>query len=282
MYKNLQYGNAYGYYSVKNSSTALSRIKLAAAFFFTVPGPKMIWQFGELGYDISIDFGGRLSNKPIKWDYYNDPARRVLFKVFAALMRLKAYDAFRSDSIVADVAGPAKRIAITHPSMDVTIIGNFDVTPLGIDPTFSRTGIWYDYFSGDSIDITNTQALRYLQPGEFHIYTTMKLPTPDLSVDTNGGLPPSDFALHQNYPNPFNLSTTITFDIPVTSKFALKLYNVLGQQITLLDEGELQPGRYRRVWNGTTSAGRGAASGVYFARLQAGPFLAVRKLLLIR
>jgi len=282
MYKNLQYGNADGYYNVKTLSTALSRIKLAAAFLLTIPGPKMIWQFGELGYDISIDFGGRLSNKPIRWDYSNDPARRVLFKTFAALTRLKAQDAFRSTNFVVSVAGPAKRITITHPSMDVTIIGNFDVISLGIDPAFSRTGIWYDYFSGDSINITNTQALRYLQPGEFHIYTTMKLPTPDLGEGTNGGHPPSEFALHQNYPNPFNLSTTITFDIPAASTFTLKIYNVLGQEIALVDEGELQPGRYRRVWNGTTSAGRVAESGVYFARLQMDSRVDVKKLLLIR
>ncbi|NEW79809.1 MAG: alpha-amylase, partial [Gelidibacter sp.] len=51
MYKNLQFGNSNATYNVKNLNTALSRQELAGMFFFTIPGPKMIWQFGELGYD---------------------------------------------------------------------------------------------------------------------------------------------------------------------------------------------------------------------------------------
>ncbi len=67
--KILTYGNSNARYNIKELNTALNRIKLAAAFFITVPGPKMIWQFGELGYDYSIDYNGRVGNKPIKWDY---------------------------------------------------------------------------------------------------------------------------------------------------------------------------------------------------------------------
>ncbi|MDX2429703.1 MAG: alpha-amylase family glycosyl hydrolase, partial [Bacteroides sp.] len=67
MYKNLEHGNASGAYNIKDLNTALARMELAGAFFFTVPGPKMIWQFGELGYDYSIDYACRVCNKPIKW-----------------------------------------------------------------------------------------------------------------------------------------------------------------------------------------------------------------------
>jgi 1,4-alpha-glucan branching enzyme len=69
MYKNLLYGNSSGDYQIRDLPTALSRMKAAAAFFFTVPGPKMMWQFGELGFDYSIDYNGRLGRKPIRWDY---------------------------------------------------------------------------------------------------------------------------------------------------------------------------------------------------------------------
>ncbi len=54
MYKNIRFGNSAPTYNIKDTSVALNRIKLAAAFYFTIPGPKMIWQFGELGYDYSI------------------------------------------------------------------------------------------------------------------------------------------------------------------------------------------------------------------------------------
>ena len=57
--------------SVKHK-IALDRMELAGAFYFTIPGPKMIWQFGELGYDISINQNDRTGNKPIKWEYFDE------------------------------------------------------------------------------------------------------------------------------------------------------------------------------------------------------------------
>lgn len=282
MYKNLTYGNSGWRYDVKNLSTALNRIKLAAAFFFTIPGPKMIWQFGELGYDISIDNGGRVGDKPIKWDYYSDSERKSLFNVFAALMKLKAYDAFRSDSVVANVAGAGKSITIYHSSMDVTIIGNFDVVPLTINPNFSRGGTWYDYFSGDSIYIASAHDLRQLQPGEFHIYTTKKLLTPDLGEVKPGENTPSDFVLHQNYPNPFNSSTTFQFDVPVPSSLSLKIFNLLGQEVAVLANGTFAAGEHQVIWNGRTDTGVQASSGVYFVRLEADSFTDTKKTVLMK
>lgn len=61
----------------------------AAAFFFTIPGPKMIWQFGELGFDYSIEYNGRVGNKPIRWDYIEDSERRALYDVYSNLIKLK-------------------------------------------------------------------------------------------------------------------------------------------------------------------------------------------------
>ncbi|MGN6401093.1 MAG: alpha-amylase family glycosyl hydrolase, partial [Flavisolibacter sp.] len=80
-YKNIKYGNSSASYNVKDTATALKRMELNAAFLFTIPGPKMIWQFGELGYDYSRCYlssngeGGdcdhKLDAKPIRWDYLN-------------------------------------------------------------------------------------------------------------------------------------------------------------------------------------------------------------------
>ncbi|HSR18294.1 MAG TPA: alpha-amylase family glycosyl hydrolase, partial [Ignavibacteriaceae bacterium] len=156
MFKNLQYGNSSGDYNIKDLGTALIRIKLAAAFFFTIPGPKMIWQFGELGYDVSIDNPCRVCNKSIKWEYFNQPARNNLYKVFSALINLKKnYDAFRSTAFTTSLSGAGKRINITESSMNVTIIGNFNVQQIEINPSFQYTGIWYDYFDADSINVSD-------------------------------------------------------------------------------------------------------------------------------
>ena len=75
----------------------MSQLATNAAFFFTVPGPKMIWQFGELGYDFSInsDINGNINNanrtskKPIKWDYYDVAERKQLHDAYARLIELR-------------------------------------------------------------------------------------------------------------------------------------------------------------------------------------------------
>jgi len=66
----------------KNLSLSLVRAELSAAFFFTIPGPKMIWQFEELGYDYSINYDCRTCEKPIRWDYFDQPERQRLYSHF--------------------------------------------------------------------------------------------------------------------------------------------------------------------------------------------------------
>ena len=282
MYKNLQYGNSFGNYNVKDLNTALQRMKLAAAFFFTVPGPKMISQFGELGYDVSINDPCRTCDKPIRWNYYGDQARLNLYKVFSALINLKEkYDVFRSSNFSTIVTTYTKRINITDPSMDVTIIGNFYVQTSNIDPEFQQTGWWYDYFSGDSINVTNPSEYISMQPGEFHIYTTVKLPTPEPyivdDVEKTNDVTVTNFNLEQNYPNPFNPSTSIRYSIPKTSLVTLKVYDVLGREVKSLINEEKPAGNYQIELNISS-----LASGVYFYRLQAGSFVQTKKMLLIK
>ncbi|MES2882009.1 MAG: alpha-amylase family glycosyl hydrolase, partial [Bacteroidota bacterium] len=87
-FKNIKYGNSSGSYNVKDTATALKRMELNAAFLLGIPGPKMIWQFGELGYDYSRCYlstngeGGdcdkKLDPKPIRWDYLQVPERKQL------------------------------------------------------------------------------------------------------------------------------------------------------------------------------------------------------------
>jgi 1,4-alpha-glucan branching enzyme len=299
MYKNLMYGNSSGSYSIRDINTAINRMKLAAAFFFTIPGPKMIWQFGELGYDYSINFNGRTGNKPIRWDYFSDPKRLKLYKVFAELINLKKnYDAFRSGTFTTVLSGYAKRINITHSTMDVAIVGNFHVIPISSQPTFSRTGTWYDFFSGDSIIVTNVDTLVTLQPGEFKIYTTVKLPTPEPGLITEiesefSGTSPSNFELFQNYPNPFNPTTAIRYAIPLLRGdergvlIKLIVYDVLGNEVATLVNEEKPAGSYEVEFSaagGSASGGdvNNLSSGVYFYQLKAGNFLETKKMILLR
>src|SRR5699024_6204589 len=120
--------------------------------------------------------------KPIKWEYYSNPSRERLYKTFKALIRLrKSHPAFTSDAsaLTMDLDEAIKRIVIDHPDMDVSIVGNFGVTEKEVSPSFTQTGKWYTFFSGDTLAVSNTDTTVRLQPGKFHIYTTQKLDQPE-------------------------------------------------------------------------------------------------------
>ncbi len=184
MYKNLTYGNIGNpnYYIKDNLVLSLVRAELATAFLFTIPGPKMMWQFGELGYDYSINYNNdRTGLKPIRWDYYSNPNRYRLYSVYKELIKLKENDpAFQSSDFTLNVGDSLKIIAINNPSMDVRIIGNFSVNKQKIDASFSKTGMWYDYFSGDSLTVTDVHQLINLDISEYRIYTSVKLAKPNI------------------------------------------------------------------------------------------------------
>ena len=106
--------------------------------------------------------------------------------------------------------------------------------------------------------------------------------TSALGVDDNESIP-NQFALHQNYPNPFNPSTQISFDIPEGGEYImLNIYNILGQNVSTMVNGVMNPGRYTMDWNATDEIGNPVASGIYFYELRSESFTARKKMLLIR
>ena len=89
-------------------------------------------------------------------------------------------------------------------------------------------------------------------------------------------------ALFQNFPNPFNPSTTIRFTVAAESPVELLIFNVQGQKVRTLIEDSRTAGSYRVVWDGRNDRGKLVATGVYFYRLKIGPYLSVKKMLLIK
>lgn len=96
------------------------------------------------------------------------------------------------------------------------------------------------------------------------------------------GNTPQAFALNPNYPNPFNPRTTIPFNLAEPSRVTLRVFNLLGQEVTTLVDETRPAGRYEIFWEGRDRYGRPVASGVYVIRMRAGDFAASRKLLLMR
>ncbi|MBU2446680.1 MAG: T9SS type A sorting domain-containing protein, partial [Bacteroidetes bacterium] len=88
---------------------------------------------------------------------------------------------------------------------------------------------------------------------------------------------PYTFVLQQNYPNPFNPSTTIEFSLPVRSRGILKIFNILGEEIEVLVNGELEAGEHLINWEA-----KNLPSGIYFYRLITDNFNITRKMVLLR
>jgi hypothetical protein len=239
-------GLSSGDYNVRDLITWLDRIKLGAAFFYTLPGPKMLWQFQELGYDISINTctngtisqDCRLVERPLPWgtgslNYYTNPDRQRMYKSLAAILKLVNTNrgVFTNGNVLWQNSGETRRINITHPSMDVTIIGNFALTPKTISPNFSKTGAWYDYFSGLSINVTSVNQEITLGPGAFHIYTTVKQPTPEEGIVV--GLE-SEALLTDAisvYPNPASQLVHIHMGEDISGPLSVTLMSMTGQRL---------------------------------------------------
>jgi hypothetical protein len=98
-----------------------------------------------------------------------------------------------------------------------------------------------------------------------------------LSVNTSSTIPIVGFALHQNYPNPFNPSTTISFSLPSRSYVTLKIFDVMGRDVSTIVNEEIPAGSYARQWNAASMP-----SGVYFYRLQSGGYSETKSLVLLR
>ena len=90
------------------------------------------------------------------------------------------------------------------------------------------------------------------------------------------------FGLSDNYPNPFNPSTQIRYEIPEAGEVSLVVYNVLGQEVRRLVQGQQSAGVYRVMWDGKDALGRPVSSGVYLYRLTSGTFSEARRMLLLK
>jgi len=93
---------------------------------------------------------------------------------------------------------------------------------------------------------------------------------------------PADFVLHQNYPNPFNPTTTLSFVIGHSSFVTLKVYDILGNEVSTLVNEYKPAGSYEVDFNSHSDKGQNLSSGVYFYTLRAGSFVETKKMILLR
>ena len=154
---------------------AMRRAQCNAAFFFTVPGPKMIWQFGELGYDISIEQGGRTGRKPLHWEYYDDEDRRALYDTYAGLIRFRRenprfFDADAAFSWTpATSAWPLRTVSCEAAGKHFFVVGNFGSGAETFTVEAPADAVWTDWFE-PSVTFDGQAFNLTLKEGEFRLF----------------------------------------------------------------------------------------------------------------
>lgn len=264
MYKNLQYGNATNTsHNVKDLNVALSRMSAQGAVHLLVPGPKMIWHFGELGWDLSIftcnngvvnapggtDGDCKLDTKPQpQWtnNWLTTLQREKIYYDWKRMIQLKKDEAvFEGNYTMANTNTLTPKIYVSDASLpstqlnSVVILANFNVTAQNITPDFPTTGTWYNLMNNAAVEVTNPTAPINLQPGEFRIFGNKQVV---LGTDSNTI---EQVAL---YPNP--ASDMFTLNV-VASK--VEIYSITGQLVksfgnsasfTIYDVNGLNAGLY--------------------------------------
>ncbi|MCZ8198123.1 MAG: alpha-amylase family glycosyl hydrolase [Flavobacterium sp.] len=248
MYKNLQFGNnTNASHNVRNLNTALSRMSAIGAVSLLVPGPKMIWHFGALGWDLSIFTCSngtvnsqsdatpgdcKLDNKPQpQWannwladvnrsKIYNDWSKMINLKksepVFSGNYAINSGTTLTPKLYIYDEAIPSTQLK------NVVVLSNFNVTSQNITPNFPYTGIWYDLMDDSTLNVTDTATPITIDAGQFKIYGNKPS-----TLATNA----FNSKIISLYPNPANDEFTINSD---TNK--VYVYSITGQLVKSFDK----------------------------------------------
>ena len=280
VYDMKQNGQVQGNYNVKTLATALERAKLAAAFMLATPGPKMLWQFGELGYDLSINTcpDGTISNncrtdsKPVKWEYFQDTDRRKLYGIYAEFAKLKTtVPVFSTTDFTTDFTTPVKRLTMRTAQDTAFLLGNFDLRAQTISAGFPAAGTWYHYFTGQEVSITDANLSVTLEPGAFHLYTRKKLPTPAAGLLPFGLVPapvtanePTLDGIVTVLPNPAESDVTISLVSAYRGVVTFTLLDVSGRSVQTI-QAQKQAPQLRQSLNV-----QALPAGTYLLRLQQG------------
>ncbi|TAD86772.1 MAG: T9SS C-terminal target domain-containing protein [Bacteroidetes bacterium] len=244
MFKNTQFGStANGNHNTRSTSVRLRRAQMVPAFLFTIPGPKMMWQFGELGYeqsinrceDGSINTDCRTSPKPVLWEYRTQTNRVNLMNMYARMARLRTQlpqfsSTFTTYDLSFGLTGNFKWQSIRSAALNVMVIGNINVFAETGTVTFPSTGTWHNYannialipgdpdnnpFNNVNNGLSSTQFVVNpgaqtqsftLQPGEFVVFTSQDANTilPLRLVSFSGFRQPNAIALQWQSQNEHN------------------------------------------------------------------------------
>lgn len=188
-YKAKTYGSSF---IATDSVARIKRVPLNIAFTTLLPGPKMIWQFGEMGYDYSINSnGGRTNEKPSAWGWLNLTQRKSAADASAKIITLrKMYPtAFTQGTFDTRISATdwtdGRRISLVHADLNMLVLGNFNTSSSIVTANFSKTGKWYNLFTGEELNVSNTAMTFTMESGALLIYTDRVINFPS-GIEDNG------------------------------------------------------------------------------------------------
>ena len=247
-------------------------------------GPGGLINDNTYGLDLtgfgSVGSWGEMSAPPAdpdgnRWRFTDIPGHTEI----VAAGQLYPYD-FRGFSSLSQVDTFAIRIdGARVESSGVLVSWPNDLNTYGSSwKLYSRTGS----VLAEVANMTTTTSYNFEATGSTINFVIIKvgLSTTDVRLVDNGI--PSVFQLEQNYPNPFNPSTKINYAVKKLSHVRIAVYNLLGQEIATLVNGELAAGRYTINWNGIDSKGRSLSTGIYIYRMTTGNFTETKKMMFMK
>ncbi|MEA4936613.1 MAG: alpha-amylase family glycosyl hydrolase [Paludibacter sp.] len=249
--RNFFKAKTYGSGTVKTDSLyRISRVPLNIAFATLIPGPKMLWEFQELGYDYSIESqGGRTNAKPSAWGWLDLAHRKAVYETVSKIISIRKLFpiAFTEGNFDLQIGTSnwdnGRVITLTHSDLNLVVMGNFKPDAAAtIYATFPKTGMWYNAITGESTDVSSNNTSYSVNAGQVLILADRKI----------------NFASGVDNPvveeqNDFLYPTVTSGKVYIKDGFSLnevKIFNLQGQQVKAMtnvnefDLSELPAGLY--------------------------------------
>jgi len=179
----------------------------------------------------------------------------------------KNHDVFRTTNFTLDVNMATKSITLRGSDMNVVVVGNFDVVTQNHNPNWPNTGTWYEFYTQSQLEVTATNQVVNLQPGEYRLYSTQYLVKPEwlnTSVEEMSGF----FNAHSFgvFPNPSNGAVTFKVELQNTTDITIDILDMLGKNVARVERPKLNAGINEIYWNDA----RNLRPGIYFAIIRNG------------
>jgi hypothetical protein len=234
-YKTSQWGN---WNMALNPRLRAVRAGTSAAFVLLAPGPKMIWQFGEMDYDVSIDQNGRTGKKPLHWEYLEQECGQYVHNMYSNILALRGY----FPQIFSGVNGTAnfsytinnslsnlREYIYTSDSVNIWLLGNFSGDTITKTITLTVLDIagkqWYNYLEKQPVSVTDGNIK--IPPHRFMLLTDTLTPLVETYQDLDVSNEEIVLAKHAEsvnvYPNP------VATELYISKAGYYKIYSMQGE-----------------------------------------------------